>query len=177
MCCTHIKRYIVFWSLWISHLYYLCEYSHGHHAVLSLKPWPKPSLNLNLASKNVLTLLTFSSALLVEMCILVLTMYKNRQGKRVRERTWKSGCDVSSSYSLYIFCIHAHAHKTPCACRPSANYLWCIPTIFLTYIYDDMFLCSMYCMYCMWYTHMQALMCPHFMYQAEGVYSSETLWK
>lgn len=35
------------------------------------------------------------------------------------------------------------------ACRPSANYLWYIPTIFLTYIYDDMFLCGVYYMCCM----------------------------
>lgn len=73
-----------------------------------------------------------------EMCILVHAMYKNRQGKG-RGRAWKSGCDFSSNYSLYIFCARTHAHKTP-SCAAHCLQTLCQLLVIYPYDFSDLYM-------------------------------------
>lgn len=71
-------------------------------------------------------------------------MQTEKAGKRENER----GVDFFPNYSQYIsihtYPQHPHPYSTHSAWRPSANYLWYIPTICLTHIYYGMFFGSIY---------------------------------
>lgn len=97
---------------------------------LTINTQPKPISNNNLkATKCYLK----TSPIFHLKCVFWSTLCTKTDRERGRERTWKSGCDFSSNYSLYIFCTHTHAHKTPAF---AAHCLQTLCQLLVIYPYD-----------------------------------------